>query len=128
MNLRMFLAILAVLAIAHGIAFVLAPELVDAIYGLSQSPAVALMSRLFGGALLAWGGMIWSARDFRDEAAVRAVLICTGAPEVVGFITTVVATLSGTLNAMGWVAAVIYLFGASGCGYFLVASPKVSAV
>jgi hypothetical protein len=31
----------------------------------------------------------------------------------------VMATLAGTMNAMGWVAVLIYLFSAVGCGYFL---------
>ena len=79
-----FLAIVAVLALVHGLAFVLAPDLVDAIYGLSPSPATALMSRLFGGALLAWSSMVWSARSFQEVAALRAVLICTCAPEAIG--------------------------------------------
>ncbi|SIN91869.1 hypothetical protein SAMN05443247_00714 [Bradyrhizobium erythrophlei] len=128
MTLRTFLTIVAVLAIPHGIAFVFAPDLLATVYGLDHSPAVALMSRLFGGALLAWGGIIWSCRNFRDDAAVRAVLICTGIPEVIGLITVVMATMSGTLNTLGWVAALIYLFGAAGCGYFVMAQPRLSPV
>jgi len=31
----------------------------------------------------------------------------------------VMATLAGAMNAMGWVAVLIYLFSAVGCGYFL---------
>jgi hypothetical protein len=29
-------------------------------------------------------------------------------------------TTAGTLNSMGWVAALIYLFGAAGSGYFMM--------
>jgi hypothetical protein len=51
---------------------VLAPDQVLANYGIEHSPALALVGRLFGGALLALGVILWLARDFRDEAAVRA--------------------------------------------------------
>jgi hypothetical protein len=128
MTLRTFLTIVTILAVPHGIAFVLAPDVLATLYGMDHSPAVALMSRLFGGALMAWGGIIWSARNFRDDAAVRAVLVCTGVPELIGLLTVVMATLSGTLNAMGWFAALIYLFGAFGCGYFAMVQSRLSPV
>ncbi|MDN5002016.1 hypothetical protein ACFQZO_14075 [Bradyrhizobium sp. GCM10027634] len=41
--------------------------------------------------------------------------------------TAVAATLSGVLNAMGWLAAAIYLFGSAGCTYFLTTQAKLSA-
>ena len=75
MTIRMFFTILAVLSFLFGIGFVLAPDQVLANYGIESSPAMALLGRLFGGALLTLGVILWLARDFRDEAAVRAVLI-----------------------------------------------------
>jgi hypothetical protein len=85
-------------------------------YGLETSPSTLPVARLFGGALL--GAIVWFAGDFRDEAAVRAVLMATGVAEVISLGVAAIATLAGTMNAMGWVAVLIYLFGAAGCGYF----------
>ena len=82
------------------------------LYGLETSPSTLLVARLFGGALLAWGAIVWFARDFRDEAAVPAVLMATGVAEVISLGVAAMATLAGTMNAMGWVAVLIYLFGA----------------
>jgi hypothetical protein len=127
MTLKMFLSIIAVLAVVHGLAFVIAPGTVDALYGLPESPAVALMSRFFGGALIAWGGVLWAARTFREEAAVRAVLQSTAVAEAIGVLTAVLGTTSGTLNAMGWIAVAIYLFGTAGCIYFLSGQKKLAA-
>src|SRR3954468_13108569 len=73
MSLRLLLVVVTVLAIPHGIAFILMPDFVAASYGLSPSSAVALVERLFGGVLPAWGAILWSARNFRDDGAVRAV-------------------------------------------------------
>jgi hypothetical protein len=81
MTIRIFLSIIGALGVIHGAAFIIAPYEVAAVYGLEQSLAVALVSRLFGAALVAWGAILWSARGFRDEAAVRAVLISTGVPK-----------------------------------------------
>jgi hypothetical protein len=128
MTIRIFLSIIGALGIIHGIAFIVAPDQVASIYGLQHSPAVALVSRFFGGALLAWGAILWLARSFRDEAAVRAVLISTCIAEAVSLCVAIAGTLAGTMNSMGWVAVLIYLFGAVGCGYFLIGQKQQAAV
>jgi hypothetical protein len=76
MTVRTFFTILAVLSFLFGIGFVLAPGQVLANYGIELSPALALVGRLFGGALLTLGVILWLAKDFRDEAAIRAI-VCT---------------------------------------------------
>jgi hypothetical protein len=128
MTIRIFLSIIGALGVIHGIAFIIAPYQVASIYGLEQSLAVAFISRLFGGALVAWGAILWLAKTFRDEAAVRAVLISTCIAEVISLCFVVQSTLVGTLNAMGWVAVLIYAFGAVGCGYFLTGQKRLPAV
>jgi hypothetical protein len=79
------------------------------------------MGRLFGGALLTLGVILWFARDFRDEAAVRAVLLGALLGDVVNLVVATMGTLSGTSNPLGWSTVVIYLYGTLGSGYFLVA-------
>jgi hypothetical protein len=121
MTIRTYFAIFAVLSLLFGIGFVLAPGQVLSNYGIENSPTVALMSRLFGGTLLALAALLWFARDFRDEAAVRAVLIGLGISDVVNLVVAFMATSAGTINALGWSTVLIYLCGAVGSGYFLTA-------
>jgi hypothetical protein len=78
--------------------------------------------------LIAWGAILWSTKIFRDEAAVRAVLLSTAIAEAISLVFVVQATLAGTMNAMGWVAALIYLFGAAGCTYILMTQKRLAAV
>jgi hypothetical protein len=85
------------------------------------------MSRFFGGALLAWCGILWAARGFRDTAAIRAVLISTAIAEAIGALTAVAGTMSGTLNGLGWLAVLIYLFGTVGCAYFAMGDKELAA-
>src|SRR5437763_1765767 len=127
MTMKTFFTVLAVLALIHGIGFVLAPEQVAASYGMTSSPSSILMDRLFGAALLGLGLIYWFARDNSAEA-VRGLLIATAVGDGVGFIVVVLGTMAGTLNAMGWVATLIHLFGTAGSGYFLMwRSPQLSA-
>jgi hypothetical protein len=127
MTIRVFLSIIGALGVIHGAAFVIAPFEVASVYGLEQSLGVAFVSRLFGAALVACGAILWLARGFRDEAAVRAVLVSTCVAEAVSICVVILGTLAGTLNAMGWVAVLIYLFGAVGCLYFLTGN-RLAAV
>jgi hypothetical protein len=78
------------------------------------------MARLFGGTLLAIAVIQWSARDF-SEAAVRPILIGLCIANVVNLVVSIMATMAGTINAMGWSTVLIYLCGAVGAGYFLTA-------
>ena len=64
--------------------------------------------------------LIWLARDGSSESA-RGVFIATIIGNTVGLIIVIMGTTAGTLNSMGWVAALIYLFGAAGSGYFVMA-------
>jgi hypothetical protein len=55
MTIRTFFTIISVLALAHGVGFMLIPEQVASGYGMATSASSVLTARLFGGALLAWG-------------------------------------------------------------------------
>ena len=124
MTIKTFFTILAVLSFLFGVGFVLAPDQVLANYGIEHSAALALLGRLFGGALLTLGVILWLARDFRDEAAVRTVLIGGLVADVVNLVVATMGTLAGTTNALGWSTVLIYLFGAVGSGYFLMAQSR----
>jgi hypothetical protein len=125
MSIKTFLSVLAFLGIVHGVAFLIAPDQLATSYGLPPSSSLALMSRFFGSALIAWCGMLWMARNFRDEGAIRAVLTCTAVADAIGFITAIAGTVSGTFNATGWIAVAIYAFGACGSTYFLMGSKQL---
>ena len=124
MTLRSFFTILAVLSFLFGVGFVLAPGQVLANYGIEYSPSLALVGRLFGGLLLTLSVILWFAKDFRDEPAVRAVLLGALIGDVVNLVVATMGTLSGTSNALGWSTVLIYLFGAVGSGYFLIAQSR----
>jgi hypothetical protein len=119
MTLKIFLSVFAVLAGLFGIGFIVAPNEVLANYGVPGSAHLAVMTRLFGGTLLGLSAIQWYARDFRDERVLTSLLIGLGISHLVNFLVALSATLSGTVNALGWSTVLIYLCGGVGCGYFL---------
>ena len=70
MTSRSLLTITAVVAILYGLAFVLIPDSINAIYGVPSAPHTALYTRFFGSALLGFGVINWFAKDFRSWDAI----------------------------------------------------------
>jgi hypothetical protein len=69
---------------------------------------------------LAWGLIVWFARDFRDWDAVRSVLIASIVGLAVNIVITVWATLEGWLTANAWGSAAVLVLLLLGGAYELV--------
>ena len=79
-------------------------------------PRAVLYLRFCGAAVLAWGLIVWFARNFRDWQTVRSILIGSIVGLVANIIITIWATLGGWLNANAWgsvVVLVLLLIGAA---------------
>jgi hypothetical protein len=64
MTSRSLLTITAVVAILYGLAFLLVPDTINALYGVPSAPHIALYTRFFGSALLGFGVINSFARIF----------------------------------------------------------------
>jgi hypothetical protein len=121
MSVRTFLTIISIFGLLFGIGDLLVPDRVGAIYGMEASRSAELMARFFGVALLAWALISWFAKDFHDESDLRHILAPSGFAHSAGAVVAAMGTMSGDMNAMGWTAVAIFLFGAVGSFYFLTA-------
>jgi hypothetical protein len=59
------------------------------------------VGQLFGGALLTLGVILWLARDFRDEAAVRGMLIGAIIGNVINLVVAIVGTFVRHVECFG---------------------------
>lgn len=116
---KLYVTIAAVIAILYGIAFVLIPSELAPLFGGSSDPHAILNLRFFGSALLAWGAIVWFARDFKDWTAIRGILIGSVIGDIVGAIINVRATLQGLLNPLAWTSTLVYGALLIGALYFL---------
>ena len=118
MDSRLYLTIVAVLAVLYGIGFVLFPTQTLELYGVTGQPGAALSIQFFGAALIGIGVISWFAREFKDWDAVRGVLIGYVVYYVVGLLVNFWGTMQGLLNAMAWSSTVLYVLlivGAVSC-------------
>jgi hypothetical protein len=123
MSTKTFLSVASIIGLLFGIMFVLTPHTFGEIYGMPRSTATTLMARYFGCALLAWALITWLGREF-DREHLRAILIGGAVGHAVGALITVNGILSGVMNALGWSSVLIFVLGAGGCLYYLMAGSR----
>lgn len=126
MKFSTVLLVNAIVALVYGIALVLLPATVLSIYGVTPGPAVNLASQLFGVELLHVGLLCWLVRNVSESVVQRAFIIASLIAQVVGVIVSVMGTLSGVFNAVGWSAVAIFLLLALGYAYLQFMKPARS--
>ncbi len=126
MNIGVFLAIAAAIAIIYGVAFIIVPDFVLVTYGMTTSAALNLMARYFGLTLLGIGLVTWLVRETSDGKALRGLLSGLAIQAVVGLVVSIWGTVSGTMNGMGWSAVLIYAVLLAGYLYYLFVDRTVT--
>ena len=126
MKLKTLFMINAVIAIVYGICFVLIPSQVLLVYGLTAGAGEVLMGQYFGVALVGIGLITWLIKNVTEPNATGAVILALLISDVIGFIISVIGTISGVMNSFGWSAVIIYLFLTIGFAYFQFKKPTKS--
>ena len=84
------------------------------------------MGQYFGSALIAIGLLTGFARNVTDSEAQRAIILAMLISHVIGIIVSVLGTVSGPMNVVGWSAVAIYVLLALGFAYFQFVKPSAS--
>jgi len=122
MKLRTFLMIAAVVALVYAVALLLLPEFMATTYGMGTSASEILLARLFGTELLVLGLLYWLGRDLTGDNA-RAMITASVVGNAVGVVVSLMGTLNGAMNSMGWSAVAVYLLIGLGFAYFQFMAP-----
>jgi hypothetical protein len=123
MKLSALMTVNAVIAGLFGIAFVVVPVRLLAIYGITADAQLALIGQLFGAALLGYALLTWTARNAAASDARGAIVLALFVSEGIGFVVGLIAQLRNVVNQVGWSTVVIYLLLALGFGYFQFKKP-----
>jgi hypothetical protein len=126
MSVRLYLTIAAIVAILYALAFLIIPIQASLFFSSFAEARAVLYLRFCGAAVLAWGLIVWFARDFQDWRAVRSVLIGSMVGLIVNIIITIWATLAGWLNANAWGSAIVLALLLVGAAYQLSAGDRAS--
>jgi hypothetical protein len=108
----------AVLAASFGVGFLLFPQPLASLYGLDLTTDGAFIARLLGVEFIGYGLLAWFFRNEAHSNAGAAVLLAFFITDATAFIVSLVAQLSGIMNAFGWSLVGVYFLLAMGFGYF----------
>ena len=123
MKLSALMTVNAVIAGLFGIAFVVVPARILAIYGITVDAQFDLVGQLFGAALLGYALLTWTARNAAPSDARAAIVLALFGSNAIGFVIALIAQLRNVVNQVGWSTVAIYLLLALGFGYFQFKEP-----
>ena len=123
MDTKLYLTIAAIIALLYTFAFLLFPEGMSTAFSGFVEPHATLNLRFLGGANLAWGLILWFARDW-DRDAVRGVLICSVAGLIVIIIINIWGMVQGLLNSSAWGSTIVLALLLIGALYSLATGPR----
>jgi hypothetical protein len=123
MPLRTLLLIAGLIALVFGLGFLLMPKPMLALYGVPADPAVVLISRFFGAALVQLGLVLYLIRDVGDLRTQRGVIIGSFIGSVAGLVVALTGQFWGLVNTLGWLNVAIYGLLTLGYGSFMFGRP-----
>ena len=123
MNLKTLMIIKAVVCLTLGIILLFVPGLLYSFFGATLNGAGVFAAQEYGAALIGTLLLTWYARNAAESQARRAIILDLFIYDAIGVVITLIATITGVLNWLGWAVVVLYLFFAVGYGYFWFKKP-----
>ena len=120
MKIKSVMSIKAIVVIFFGLGFLFMTQTIMSLYGMDVSSGGLTAGRLLGQMYFLIALLLWLCRNTADATTKRAFAISITIGDAIGTIVSLLAVLSGAMNALGWSAVVIYLVFTIGFGYFLL--------
>jgi hypothetical protein len=128
MKLSTFALIITVLATGFGLAFILIPVKLMALYGISLESSGIVLGRYYGVSNLFVGMIFWSYSSVSPAAkSWPRLLLYSIIYEILQLVVTLKAMLDKQENSMGWTTIALFALLAIGSGYFLNKCNKARA-
>jgi uncharacterized membrane protein len=117
MTARNVFLINVVTALVYAIAFLFLPQQTADLYGVDLTPGGTVVARLYGGTLVTFVVLLWALRNLGPTPERQVLILSLFAGDAIGTVVSLLAVLSGAINALGWATVVMFLFFAVAYGY-----------
>jgi hypothetical protein len=121
MSFSTLMIIKAVVCLGFGPTLLIAPGPLLTLLGVEFGPGAAFMGREYGAALVGNLLLTWFARKADPSTARRAIVLDLFVYDAIGLVVSLLVTLSGGMNWLGWGIVGVYLFFTIGFGYYWLA-------
>jgi hypothetical protein len=107
-----------IVAAVFGLAFLVAPSQLVALYGVKLTPQTEVIGRIAGSVILGFAMVFWGARDGNGAETFKAVMMAGLIANGLDGLILLHATVTGLLNSLGWLQVLINGGLAVGFWYF----------
>ena len=104
-------------SIVIAIAFLLAPRLTLALYGMAGDDNLYAIAQYFGTTHVAFAILLWLALRTNESQLLRFIVVSFFAGDLAGSLVLFIAQMRGLMNASGWALVGLSLLFAFGYGY-----------
>ena len=119
-----FLMFATLVAAVFGLAFLVAPSQLVALYGVTLTPQSEVIGRIAGSVILGFAIVFWGARDGNPVEALKAAMTGGLVANALDTLILLHATVTGLLNGLGWLQVLINGALAVGFWYFTFGKGK----
>lgn len=123
MKLKTLFTVTAVFFIINSAIAILIPEIQLSLYGVMEGAGANYMAQWAGLGSVVVALMAWFARKFDDLEAQSKIILTLMIYFILAFGVSLLGTISGIMNAIGWSLVVICLFFAVGYSYYFLNNP-----
>jgi hypothetical protein len=113
-----------IVAAVFGLAFLIGPSQLVALYGVKLTPATEVIGRIAGSVILGFAIVFWGAREGNAADALKAVMMAGLIANGLDALILLHATATGLLNGLGWLQVLINGALAIGFWYFAFGKGK----
>jgi 3-deoxy-D-manno-octulosonate 8-phosphate phosphatase KdsC-like HAD superfamily phosphatase len=113
-----FMGLAAGVSVVSGLAALLAPAQVAAVFGVALGDAGIAQTRLLGAAYLGYAAIVWFGKDLRDHAALRAIALGNVVSYALSAVVTTAALVLGLAGIQSWSLVVLEVLFTAAWGYF----------
>jgi hypothetical protein len=118
MKLNSFLMLATIVAAVFGLAFLIGPSQLVALYGVKLTPATEVIGRIAGSVILGFAIVFWGARNGSVAEVFKAVMMAGLIANGLDALILLHATVTGLVNGLGWLQVLINGALAVGFWYF----------
>ena len=119
-----FMMLATIVAAVFGLAFLVAPSQLVALYGVTLTPATEVIGRIAGSVILGFAIVFWGAREGNAADALKAVMMAGLIANGLDALILLHATVTGLVNGLGWLQVLINGALAAGFWYFAFGKGK----
>jgi hypothetical protein len=117
-KLNSFLMLATIVAAVFGLAFLIAPSALVALYGVTLTSATEVIGRIAGSVILGFAIVFRGARNGSGAEVFKAVMLAGLIANGIDCLILLHATVTGLVNGLGWLQVLINGALAAGFWYF----------